>query len=62
MPSYVIEHGNMFDLEVTEVLVEYEKEIVTGQKPAPNLSKDEMMNMIKSVREKENVKKVTKKT
>jgi hypothetical protein len=52
LPSYVLANGSVFDIMVANTLAEYENNILNGnnQKPTPQLSQEEMMNMIKAVR------------
>lgn len=51
LPSYILKHGTTFDILVANTLAEYESSLLNaGGKPVPHLSQQEMMDMIKSVR------------
>lgn len=54
LPSYIIANATTFDLIVAGALAEYESDLMKPpeERSTPKLSQDEMMNMIKSVREK----------
>lgn len=55
LPSYVLANATMFDLVVASTLAEHKNnQMNPGSKAAPNLSQEEMMNMIKRVRERKN--------
>jgi hypothetical protein len=52
LPSYVLEHGTTFDILATNALAEYEQSLLnSGGKVVPHLSQQEMMDMIKAVRQ-----------
>lgn len=52
LPSHIIANGTTFDMLVANTLAEYEYDLMNpDQKPkTPELSQEEMMNMIKSVK------------
>jgi hypothetical protein len=49
LPSYISRHGTTFDLMVTGALAEYENRLLSGE-PNHNLSKDQMLEMIRQAR------------
>jgi len=54
LPSYVLANGTTFDLLVADALAEYEQKLANPgyTSNTHNLSQEEMMNMINSVRNK----------
>lgn len=52
LPSYVLANGTVFDLLVTDALAEYERKLTNpgALPPAPKLSQEQMMTMIKAAR------------
>lgn len=60
LPSYVLENATMFDLMVANALAEYESNLLSGNKPVPDLSQEQMMEMIKNARGDNDKKTTTK--